>query len=159
MHTTIVPRRSRKKPRPNSKERSHKKPESQRPTNPTCDDSSLTFLDDHGDFLSDQKEIFTTLPTLLDKRLTGNWKQGPKAWEHNAMKTFIKKPPMGGTRRPWRNFARKTIPFTKLGTPVSDAVLALNRQGSHVLCLGSKRPQSAPLALAIRIYGECISFR
>ena len=56
--------------------------------------------------------------------------------------------------RQWRPYGKRNILFTQLGTPITDAVLALERKANYVLCLGSKQDDSeVPLSLALRFYG------
>jgi hypothetical protein len=41
----------------------------------------------------------------------------------------------------WRKYCYRQIPFTVLGTPTNDAVLAIDPSGSYVICLGGYLPQ------------------
>lgn len=120
------------------------------------DDSLLAFLDYNGEALSDKRSAHACLPALLEERRSG-LKNARRimCWQSKALFNFTKKPESEKhCRRQWRPFARRCIPFTKLGTPISDAVLALERRGSFVLSLGAKREGSnVPLSLALRVYG------
>jgi hypothetical protein len=128
------------------------------------DEDTLAFLDRDGDLLADRKPQFGSLPILLESRRSGRWSSGsniPKMqpqWQSNMLFNVTKKPidPSIG-RRQWRPYAHRTIPFTRLGTPPSDAVLAMDRTGSYVLSLGStdgdqNDPRATP-GLALRFYG------
>lgn len=133
------------------------------------DDSSLAFLDSNGVALSDYKAIQVSLLKLLQQRQSSpNHRRSVRLWQQQALFQFTKNPgKVKGTvlrendksnpfpqRREWRPFAKRCIPFTKLGTPVVDAVLALERKGSYVLSLGAQHPGSeVPLLLALRFYG------
>lgn len=120
------------------------------------DDSQSAFLDLEGDALSDREAVRACLPALLEERRLGLKNQRKiTIWQTQALFTFTKKPENKKQyRRQWRPFAKRRIPFTKLGTPISDAVLALERKGSYVLSLGSRQTDSnVPLSLAIRLYG------
>jgi hypothetical protein len=91
------------------------------------------------------------LPLLLEERRLGNWKRRQAFWQTKALLTCHY-----GKTRQWRSFASRSIPFTHLDTPASDAVLALERSGSYVLSLGGKdgNDGSSSLALALRFYGK-----
>mmetsp|Transcript_39704 Transcript_39704/g.95907 ORF Transcript_39704/g.95907 Transcript_39704/m.95907 type:complete len:627 (-) Transcript_39704:43-1923(-) len=135
------------------------------------DDSSLAFLDSNGAALSDHKAIQVSLLKLLEERESGgrNNRRSIRTWQQQALFHFTKTPRVKPRtalrqesdmsnappqRRQWRAFAKRCIPFTQLGTPVVDAVLALERKGSFVLSLGAQRPGSeVPLLLALRFYG------
>lgn len=120
------------------------------------DDSSLAFLDYDGGALSDKLARQACIPALLEKRRLGLMNSTRiMRWQANALSNFTKKPDNEKQcRRQWRSFARRCIPFTKLGTPISDAVLALERSGSFVLSLGGKlEGRTVPLSLALRFYG------
>lgn len=131
------------------------------------DDSGLKFLDSDGDALSSGRVIRSNLPVLLEERRLGKWKL-QRDWQSKALVTFTQKPKQQEmSRRQWREFAARSIPFTHLGTPSSDAVLALERNGSYVLSLGAAGTTSSAnspsssgrgveepsLALALRFYG------
>lgn len=145
-----MPRRRRKRPRPEITQTS-KKPSTK--TVPSLDDTALTFLDSNGDFLADRRAVLSSVPNHLAERQLGKWSGRQRSWQRQTLKNHVKKPLTGLPRRQWRSFALRSIPFTRLGTPPSDAVLALDRQGSFVLSLGSKDVRNAPLALALRFYG------
>ena len=120
------------------------------------DDSSSAFLDIEGDALSDRKASQVSLPKLLDERRLGLQNQRKIiSWQARALLNFTKKPENKKQyRRQWRPYAKRNILFTQLGTPIADAVLALERKASYVLCLGSKQDDSdVPLSLALRFYG------
>jgi hypothetical protein len=122
-----------------------------------CQDDALAFLDKDGDVMADSKYQFISLPVLLEQRRSGIWTRGAKKWQSEALLNFTKKPPdrtIG--RRQWRPYAKSAsgVRFTQLGTPPSDAVLALERTGSYALSLGSKDEQYACPGLALRFYGE-----
>jgi hypothetical protein len=92
------------------------------------------------------------LPLLLEARQVGNWKRRQQLWQQKALTCY------DGKTRQWRSFASRSIPFTHLGTPSSDAVLALERSGSYVLSLGGKDSNDGvSLALALRFYGKDIA--
>lgn len=118
------------------------------------DDKELTFLDQDGDFLTDRKAIRRSVTFLLEERRIGQWTGKIPIWQRQTLQTTIKKPEKGDPRRQWRSYGKRMIPFTQLGTPHSDAVLSMARQDSFVLCLGTKDLRNAPLALAIRFFGE-----
>eukprot|EP00980_Cylindrotheca_fusiformis_P007003 scaffold1470_cov195-Cylindrotheca_fusiformis.AAC.3 len=120
------------------------------------DDSSLAFLDDYGEVLRGKDTKKAVLPAILEERRSGlKNARSIVRWQAKALSKFTSKPEEERhCRRQWRPFARRCIPFTKLGTPISDAVLALERNGSFVLSLGGTTEGSAiPLSLAIRFYG------
>ncbi|KAL3940877.1 MAG: hypothetical protein SGBAC_004672 [Bacillariaceae sp.] len=140
------------------------------------DDSSLAFLDSNGAALSDHKAIQVSLLQLLEERQSGGRRKSNRrsirSWQHQALFQFTKNPRVAKPRtsyrqesdkssnaaplqrRQWRGFAKRCIPFTQLGTPVLDAVLAPERKGSFVLSLGGQHPGSeVPLLLALRFYG------
>lgn len=124
------------------------------------DDDALSFLDKDGDVMADSKCQFMSLPFLLDRRRSGSWTRGMKKWQYEALFNFTKKPvdrTIG--RRQWRPYAKSSseIKFTQLGTPPSDAVLALERKGSYVLSLGSKDEQYNCPGLALRFYGKGVT--
>jgi hypothetical protein len=126
-------------------------------TAPSFDDSSLAFLDNSGDALADRKARQACVLKLLDERRAGLlWCGKQRRWQSRALFTFTKKPEKDTeSRRQWRPLAKRSIPFTQLGTPLSDAVLAVERTGSYVLSLGGKDSNSnVPLALALRFYGK-----
>ncbi|KAL3920727.1 MAG: hypothetical protein SGILL_003112 [Bacillariaceae sp.] len=99
---------------------------------------------------------FSSLPLLLESRRSGRLcnPRNMKQWENEMLFNFTKKPkdPKVG-RRQFRNYAQRSIPFTALGTPHSEAVLAMDRQSSYVLCLGAKDETHASPGLALRFYG------
>ncbi|CAJ1912187.1 unnamed protein product [Cylindrotheca closterium] len=138
------------------------------------DDSSLAFLDSNGAALSDHKAMQVSLLKLLHKRQTGgnntnNRRSNVRTWQQQTLFQFTKRPRVKPAtalrhennmsnappqRREWRPFVKRCIPFTQLGTPVLDAVLAPERKGSFVLSLGAQHPGSeVPLLLALRFYG------
>eukprot|EP00934_Nitzschia_sp_Nitz4_P001197 Nitzschia sp. Nitz4//scaffold55_size114948//99938//101840//NITZ4_003924-RA/size114948-snap-gene-0.193-mRNA-1//-1//CDS//3329554599//1197//frame0 len=124
------------------------------PRSRAMDDSKWTFLDSDGDRLSDRRPLVTSLPLLLESRQRQGIKSTSRSlWQQQAVQTFVKKPEGSAPRRPWREYARRSLPFTRLGTPASDAVLAMDRQGAFVLALGGQTSTSAPVALALRFYG------
>ena len=45
--------------------------------------------------------------------------------------------PIPKKKKEWRPYARRLIPFTKMRTPSDLAVLALDRTGGYLVCLGS----------------------
>jgi hypothetical protein len=145
-----IPRRRRKRSRPEST-RPSKKPSTK--AVPSLDDTALTFLDNNGDFLADRQAVLSSVPILLADRQLGRWSGRQRFWQRQTLKHHVKKPLAGRPRRQWRSFAGRSIPFTQLGTPPSEAVLAMDRQGEYVLCLGSKDVRNAPLALALRFFG------
>lgn len=121
-----------------------------------CQDDALAFLDKDGDAIADSKCVFESLLVLLEQRRSGGWTGRTKKWQSETLLNFTKKPldsTMG--RRRWRPFAERAsgMRFTHLGTPISDAVLALDRTGSYVICLGSKDEEYACQGLALRFYG------
>jgi hypothetical protein len=128
---------------------------------PSLDDSSLTFLDSSGDALADRQAVQSCLPTLLEERRLGVWscrRNQQLRWQSRALSTFTKKPfQENASRRQWRPLSKRSIPFTQLGTPRTDAVLAVERRGSYILSLGTKDDRSnVPLALALRFYGTSL---
>lgn len=158
--TTIRRRRKRSLPGvgDESFQRSTKSPSFSVPSD--LDDASLTFLDNNGDFLNDRHAVASSVSILLEERQTGRWTGRQKLWQYHTIKNHVKKPLVGQPRRQWRPFAKRQIPFTQLGTSTSDAVLALDRQGSFILSLGSKDCRNAPLALALRFYGtSCVCMK
>ena len=161
LQVLAVSRRRRKRSRPNSTAGS---PLRKQPflAVPGLDDSTLTFLDENGDFLEDRnRAVLSSVPILLAQRQLGSkWSSSGRRqrrfWQHLTLKHSTNRPPLGLPRRQWRSFAVRSIPFTQLGSPPSDAVLALDRQGSFVLCLGTSDVRNAPLALALRFFGMCV---
>ena len=111
------------------------------------DDSSLAFLDTRsGHALADRKSVSSCIPKLIEGRRSGQWERKRWAWQSQALTSFTKRPSIKGDhRRKWRPVAKRSIPFTQLGTPPSEAILALERNGSYVLSLGAKR---APAVLS-----------
>ena len=94
------------------------------------------------------------LPLLLEERRLGNWKRRQTTfWQTKALTCH------DGKTRQWRSFASRSIPFTHLDTPASDAVLALERTGSYVLSLGGKDGHDSSLALALRLYGKDFEYK
>jgi hypothetical protein len=120
------------------------------------EDATLAFLDKDGDLLADCKPAFISLPVLLEARRHGirNSAVKQQQWRSKILFCFTKKPmdPSIG-RRQWRPYAHRNIPFTRLGTPPSDAVLAMDRTGSYVLSLGTMDNAFASPGLALRFYG------
>ena len=119
-----------------------------------CQDYSnrFTFLDRDGQGLVDGKPQFRSLPILLEERRNGIWKIKRKKWQHKMLFSFTNKPEDANVgRRQWRAFARRRIPFTRLGSPISDAVLAMDRNSDYVLTLGNMNGTNSGLAL--RFYG------
>jgi hypothetical protein len=118
------------------------------------DDSAFLFGTSTGEHEEHDKNNTSTdrvcLPLLLEERRLGNWKRRQTLWQTKALTCHD-----GGKTRQWRSFASRSIPFTHLDTPASDAVLALERSGSYALSLGGKDGNaSSSLALALRLYGK-----
>ena len=116
------------------------------------DQHRFSFLDKDGDGLADGKPQFRSLPILLEERRSGRWIHKQKRWQSEMLFNFTKKPAetyIG--RRQWRPFAGRKIPFTRLGIPPSDAVLAVERNGDYILTLGNMDDTSS--GLAFRFYG------
>lgn len=112
----------------------------------------FAFLDKDGDELVDRRPQFRSLPILLEERRSGMWQAKQKKWQCEMMFNFTKKPVKAYLgRRQWRTFANRKIPFTRLGSPPSDAVLAMEHNGDYVLTLGSMDDNCEGLAL--RFYG------
>jgi hypothetical protein len=117
------------------------------------DDDAMAFLDRDGDLLADGKPQFKSLPLLLDARVRFSCKN-MKQFQTEMLFNFTKKPVDANiSRRQFRPYARRAIPFTRLGSPPSDAVLAMDRQASYVLCLGTKDDSHASPGLALRFFG------
>jgi hypothetical protein len=117
------------------------------------DDSAFLFGTSTGEHEGNDKDKSTErvcLPLLLEERRLGNWKRRQTTfWQTKALTCH------DGKTRQWRSFASRSIPFTHLDTPASDAVLALERSGSYILSLGGKDGNDGlPLALALRFYGK-----
>jgi hypothetical protein len=126
------------------------------------DDAKLAFLDRDGDNLNDSKCKFKSLPLLLEQRRSGllrggssaKTKQKQEQFQTEMLFNFTKKTlDRGIARRQWRPYAHKSVTFTSLGTPPSDAVLSMNRQGTALLSLGTKDDPRASPGLALRFYG------
>lgn len=157
--TQPVSRRRRKRLRPAPASDSQDKVNQSKVSSSSFDDTELHFLDNSGDFLSDREATLASIPMLLAERQTRLPRKRPQTWQREVMQTFVKKPEgRGKSHRQWRDFSKREIPFTKLGTPMSDAVLGMDRQGSYVVCLGAQGCRKTPLALAIRIYGKFVIF-
>ena len=121
------------------------------------DDALFAFIDKDGDDLRDGKAQFRSLPLLLEERRRGRWRGNQTRWQSEMLFNFTKKPVKKYiARRQWRSFAtnNQKIPFTQLGSPPSDAVLALERRGNYVLSLGTTNNDSHT-GLALRFYGIC----
>jgi hypothetical protein len=153
-------RRRRKRTRRQESDESQKPRKSPRsiPSSLVFDDASSAFLDnDSGHALADERPEYSCIPRLLEERRTGRWNRKPWTWQSEALGSFTKRPSNKDDcrRRQWRPMAKRSIPFMHLGTPTSDAVLALERSGSYVLSLGSRDSKNdVPLALALRFFGE-----
>ena len=158
MATAAAPRRRRKRARI-SADGTGRKPQTQRRSITALkDDYDLSFLDDTEESSRQEQPVLATspLPILLDERRSGRWRGRQLAWQAKAIsrvettKTSVK------SRRQWRSYALRSIPFTMLGTPPSDAVLALERHGSYVLTLRGKENEneSSNLALSLCFYGK-----
>jgi hypothetical protein len=80
------------------------------------------------------------------------WQAKQKKWQSEMLFNFTKKPIATYGRRQWRAFASRKIPFTRLGSPPSDAVLAMERNGDYVLTLGNT-VNDTRTGLALRFYG------
>jgi hypothetical protein len=112
--------------------------------------------------LAQQSEIppRACLPIFLEERRSGLWTGRRKiTWQAKMLmhKEPTKKQHKQGPilKRTWRPYASRRVPFTRLGTPESDAVLALDRTADVVLSLGGKgRNAESTLALALRFYGK-----
>ena len=163
METTsnAAPRRRRKRPRggPTPSHESKRPPfpaiKTASKSIPNLDDSELTFLDHDGDFVADRRVTACSVITLLRERSQRTFcNRQCQVWQQRALKYHLKKPPPDCPRRQWRSYCKRSIPFTQLGTPHSEAVLAMDRKGSFVLCLGAKDLRGVPLALAIRFFGK-----
>jgi hypothetical protein len=121
------------------------------------DDTLFAFIDKDGDDLLDGKAQFRSLPLLLEERRRGRWRGNQTRWQSEMLFNFTKKPVEKYiARRQWRSFAtnNQKIPFTQLGSPPSDAVLALERRGDYVLSLGTTNNDSHT-GLALRFYVIC----
>uniref|UniRef100_A0A7S4EFZ9 Uncharacterized protein n=1 Tax=Pseudo-nitzschia australis TaxID=44445 RepID=A0A7S4EFZ9_9STRA len=117
------------------------------------DDSRFAFLDKDGDDLIDGRAKFRSLPLLLEERKSGSWHAKQKRWQSGMLFNFTKKPAETYiARRQWRAFAHTKIPFTQLGSPPSDAVLAMERNGDYLLSLGNMDGDTHT-GLALRFYG------
>ena len=117
------------------------------------DCSQFAFLDKNGDGLVDGRPQFRSLPILLEERKNGIWRTKQKKWQSKMLFNFTKKPAetyIG--RRQWRPFANRKIPFTRLGSPTTDAVLAIEQNGDYVLTLGTMTNDDFT-GLALRFYG------
>lgn len=116
------------------------------------DHKQFSFLDKDGDELVNGRPQFRSLPILLEERRSGVWQAKHKKWQCETLFNFTKKPIetyIG--RRQWRAFAKQKIPFTRLGSPPSDAVLAMERNGDYVLTLGIM--DDTCTGLALRFHG------
>ena len=150
-----LPRRRRKRVRSSDEERvlPTRTSKSSSKGLPRLDDSTSTLFGDNGDCFADKEVIQSSLLILLEQRRLGMWCGEPKAWQDQTLKRHVHPRRPGQTKREWRAFAVNVIPFTHIGTPPGDAVLAMDRHGSFVLCLGTKGAYNAPLALSLRFYG------
>ncbi len=120
-----------------------------------ADNDRFAFLDKNGDELADKRPRFKSLVKLLEERRSGNTKfrrQQRKKWQSEMLFSFTKKPPQNIGRRQWRSYANRKIPFTKLGCPATDAVLAMERNGDYVLTVGTMGDENYQ-GLALRFYG------
>ncbi len=116
------------------------------------DQNRFAFLDKDGDDLADQKPRFRSLSILLEERRSGMFRGRQKKFQTDMLFNFTKKPAKKHIgRRQWRPYANRKIPFTKLGSPPTDAVLAMQRTADYVLTLGTMGYDTPGLAL--RFYG------
>ena len=65
------------------------------------------------------------------------------------------------SRQCWRTYTQQQIPFSKLQTPHSDAILALDRWGAYMVGIGTSRIRDYDRSkglyphLSIKFYGKC----
>lgn len=118
------------------------------------DSSRFAFLDKDGDELVDKRPQFKSLPILLEERRNGIlWRGKQKKWQSKMLFNFTKKPAQSYIgRRQWRPFVNRRISFTRLGSPATDAVLAMQRNADYVLTLGTMTENNVS-GLALRFYG------
>ena len=131
------------------------------------DDSSLAFIlgNDEND---EPSPVYPSIPKLFEDRTTGGMVgiQKRRMWQSAVLSVTTPRGLSSATkpttttkacRRQWRPMAKRSIPFRALGTPRTDAVLALDRTGSYVLSLGARDiGNDVPLALALRFFGKCV---
>lgn len=104
-----------------------------------------------------------SLPILLAQRQSGTFQGSPEHWRSKMLKERDSEgahTKSAEERTRWRPYAARCIPFSQLETPLSDAVLSLNRNGSYLVSLGSScrtgmifqgEPYICPI-LALRFY-------
>ena len=152
------PRKRRKRARTSAavKERNKSISSNRRSTLSLEDDKAFVFGDNKTDHSRTKVDHFS-LPAHLEERRVGKWNRNRNAWKARAI-CYLKE--SVSQRRHWRPFAARRIQFTSLGTPLSDAVLALHRCGSFVLALGQNDGENSFLPkLALRFYGNYQSSR
>ncbi|KAG7361089.1 hypothetical protein IV203_036189 [Nitzschia inconspicua] len=153
MNSNIRRRRKRALPKEKEQQPQQRSAPSKVDTTLLEDEAKLSFLDPDGDLLADRKPKFDSLPLLLETRRSGIGINDMRKWQTKTLLNFTKKPQQSIGRRQWRPYAHRTVPFTRLGTPPGDAVLAMDRTGSYVLSLGTKDNDYASPGLALRFYG------
>jgi hypothetical protein len=106
----------------------------------------------------------------------GSWAPQRSQWQTKMLIKSLEEdakpvtPDNGKSRKGWRSFAERWVPFTKLKTPTCDAILAIDRYGDYVVALtdmadrrgNSNNGRNALLPdLALRFYGEsnCIGMK
>ena len=153
----------------------------QRPKKPTSS-LSASFLEDSDYSFADGLKVTPTdippracLPVFLEERRSGLWKKTSQkiaTWQRrmllhrdNATSNFSSSSSMMILKRTWRPYASRRIPFTRVGTPETEAVLALDRTATQMLSLGGGGSSFSDddddddknhLALTLRLYGTYI---
>jgi len=116
---------------------------------------------------------FTSVSKLLYSREVGQYKsyfRGGDNWNTNWTTSMLKRRvPKEGTmsrKMEWKPFLARSIPFSKLETPTTDAVLALDRFGSYMISISDNKYFNGTVVmgegglaiLALRFYGESFYF-
>jgi hypothetical protein len=107
----------------------------------------LSVAEDDTALRLQQRQDVRSPPLLLALRESGKWRTAKNGW-----KTRMTKQADGF----WRTYIRRrslSIPFSKLDSPRTEAVLALDPTGSFMLSLGSGERISEP-KLFLRCYGK-----
>ena len=137
---------------------------------------SRCALDDHDLSRNDKTEredsslkMQVSLPILLAKREQGLCSRSHVLmWQQRMIMTTP--PPLVNFRqneqqkRDFRAYARRQINFTSLQTPMTDAVLGLDKTGSYIFCLGEDGDAESEVqngdwetTMALRIYGAFLA--
>ena len=174
---------NRQHPVANSNHKTSLQPQQQRTKKPTSS-LSVSFLEDSDYCFADGLKVTPTdippracLPVFLEERRSGQlWKKNKSqiaTWQrrmllHRGNTTSNSSRSNSSSmilKRTWRPYASRRIPFTRVGTPETEAVLALDRTATQMLSLGGGGSSFSDddddddknhLALTLRLYGTYI---